>query len=687
MRSRCATTFAAAILLTIFVLLSAQAEEGRLLRFPDVHKDQIVFVYAGDLWIVSTQGGIARKLTTHPGYELFPKFSPDGQTIAFTGQYDGHFNVFTMPAGGGVPQQLTFEPDPVHVSERMGPNNQVIDWYPDGKKILYLSRRTTFNDWFGQLFTIDAGGGLPEQLPLLKGGLTSFSADGNRIAYNRIFRNFRTWKRYKGGMAQDIWIYDFDKNSIEQITDYEGTDTSPMWHGNTIYFTSDRGENSRMNIYAYDLTTKTTRQITRFDDYDILWPDLGRDKIVFERGGYLYLLDLNTEQVNKVTIELPGDRIHAQPKWVDGSKFVTEYTLSTGGKRALLVARGDVFTIPAEKGDIRNLTQTPGVREKYATWSPNGKWIAYVSDKTGEDEIYITPHDGKGETVRITTDGHCFRFHPVWSPDSKKLLFADKNLKLYYADIASQDVTLIDSTTYWEIRDYTWAPDSKWVTYAKPAENIFYSIYLYNLENKKIHRVTSDFTDDRDPIFDPEGKYLYFLSDRTFNAVLGNVDQSFTVSKATGIYVVTLQADTLSPFAPQSDEAEIKKDEKREEEEEKKKEEESAPFTIDAEGIQDRIVAVPTERGNVGGLRAGKGMILYRTRPTSGLSGREPGEEPALHVYDMKERKDRVLLTPCYGYDLSPDGEKIIYKKRDPGGKAEDDTYGIIETKAKEANS
>ena len=674
---RSVSRLVAVILCSIVLVLPVIAEEGRLLRFPDVHEERIVFVYAGDLWTVSVQGGVARKLTTHAGFEMFPKFSPDGRTIAFTGQYDGHYNVFTMPAEGGVPTQLTFEPDPIQVSERMGPNNHVIDWYPDGSGILFLSRRTTFNDWFGQLFRIDAGGGLPERLPLLKGGLTSFSPDGNQIAYNRIFRNFRTWKRYKGGMAQDVWIYDFEKNTIKQMTDYEGIDTSPLWHGDTVYFTSDRGKNSRLNIYAHDLVRKTTRQITNFDDYDVLWPSLGGDRVVFEKGGYLYLLDLSTEQVRQVSIELPGDRIHAQPKWVDGDKFVTEYKLSTGGKRALLVARGDVFTVPAEKGNTCNLTQTPGIREKYATWSPDGKWIAYVSDKTGEDEIYIAPQDGNGETVRITTDGHCFRFHPVWSPDNKKLLFADKNLKLYYADIESKKVTLIDSTTYWEIRDYDWSPDSKWVTYAKPDENIFYSIFLYNLEKNKIHRVTSDFTDDRDPIFDPDGKYLYFLSDRNFNAVLGDVDFSFTVSKTAGIYVVTLQADTLSPFAPQSDEAVIKDDKEDEKKEKKEEKEETAPFKIDVESIEDRVVAVPVERGNLGGLSAAKGKILYRTQPTGGLSGMEPGEEPALHVYDLKERKDHVLLTPCDGYNLSPDGEKLIYKSGE--------TYGIIEVKTGEA--
>ncbi len=677
------------VLCTAAALLPAQAEEGRLLRFPDVDRDRIVFVYAGDLWTVSVEGGIARKLTTHPGYEMFPKFSPDGKTIAFTGQYDGHYNVLTIPAEGGVPGQLTFETDQTQVSERMGPNNEVIEWFPDGTSILFLSRRTTFNDWFGQLFRIGAEGGLPERLHIFKGGLTSFSSDGQKIAYNTIFRNFRTWKRYKGGMAQDIWIYDFSRNTAEQITDYQGTDTSPMWYGNTIYFASDRGNKSRMNLYAYDLSSQVTRQITDFDDYDVLWPSLGQNEIVFEKGGYLFLLDLKSEQVRQVDIQLPGDRIYAQPRWIDGSKFVTEYNLSTGGKRALFCARGDIFTAPAEKGDIRNLTQTPGIREKSLSWSPDGEWIAYISDATGEDEVYIMPQDGKGDATRLTTDGHCYRFHPVWSPDSRKLLFADKDLKLYYIDVSSRKVTLVDSTPDWEITDYNWSPDSKWITYAKPAENLNYSIHLYSLDSRKSYPVTDDFTHDVSPVFDPEGKYLYFLSDRNYNAVLGNVDLSFTVSKSTGIYVVTMQADTLSPFAPQSDEAVIKKDDPSEGKKDKEKDKDKnknketdtagAAFSIDIEHIQDRVVIVPVERGNIRALRAVKEKLLYLTQPTSGLSGREPGEEPALHVYDLKERKDHLLLSPCDGYDISPDGGKVIYASKG--------SYGVIEVKTDEVKA
>ena len=310
------------LLSCVSAVFAQEMPAGRLMRFPDVYKDQIVFSYAGDLWLVSTSGGIARRITTHPGLELFPKFSPDGKWIAFTGQYDGNFNVYLIPAEGGEPKQLTYAPDVEPVPERMGPNNMVINWFPDSKHILFLSRRDTFNTWFGQLFSIPIDGGLPERFPLPKGGLTSFSPDGTKIAYNRIFRNFRTWKRYTGGMAQDIWIYHLKSPSVERITDYPGTDTYPMWHGDTIYFGSDRGPEKRMNLYAYDLRTKQTRQLTHFKDYDVEWPSLGPDSIVFQNGGYLYLFDLKTEKTRQVSITLPGDRDEARNHWSNVSGLI-----------------------------------------------------------------------------------------------------------------------------------------------------------------------------------------------------------------------------------------------------------------------------------------------------------------------------------------------------------------------------
>jgi tricorn protease len=690
------------LLSCVSAVFAQEMPAGRLMRFADVYKDQIVFSYAGDLWLVSTSGGIARRITTHPGLELFPKFSPDGKWIAFTGQYDGNFNVYLIPAEGGEPKQLTYAPDVEPVPERMGPNNMVINWFPDSKHILFLSRRDTFNTWFGRLFSVSIDGGLPERLPLPKGGLTSFSPDGTKIAYNRIFRNFRTWKRYTGGMAQDIWIYDLKSPSVERITDYPGTDTYPMWHGDTIYFASDRGPEKRMNLYAYDLRTKQTRQLTHFKDYDVEWPSLGPDSIVFQNGGYLYLFDLKTEKPRQVSITLPGDRDEARNHWSNVSGLITDYDISPDGKRAVFTARGDVYTVPAEKGNIRNLTETPGLRERDAAWSPDGKWIAYFSDRTGEYELYITPQDGMGKETRITFDGKVFRLPPVWSPDSKALLFADKSLRLYYVTLESKQPVLIDEGKYADLTDYAWSPDSKWVAYAKAAENQNEVIYLYSLADKKITPVTTSFTNSWNPVFDPAGKYLYFFSNRDYNEVLGVYDFEFSNPKATRVYVVTLRSDLPSPFAPESDEVGQKKPEAagkqtdQEKEKEKKTEEQGREvpknFRIDLEGIEGRVVALPIPPGSLRNLNAGTDTVYYVSMPVSGLSGPLPGESPAIHGFDMEKRKDHVLIEGANNYALSFDGKKLLYSAPKHPGEGEDEeesgpvarTYGIIDAKPPE---
>jgi tricorn protease len=668
--------------------LAQTGSEGRLMRFPDICKDKIVFSYAGDLWLVPSAGGDARRITSSPGLELFPKFSPDGKWIAFTGQYDGNFNVYVMPAEGGQPKQLTFLPDTESVPERMGPNNMVITWFPDGKRILFLSRRDTFNDWFGRLFGVSIDGGLPERLPIDKGGLTSFSPDGNRIAYNRIFRNFRTWKRYTGGMAQDVWIYDFKANNTERITDYPGTDTFPMWHGDTIYFDSDRGTARRMNLYGYDLKTKRTRQLTEFKDYDVNWPSLGPDSIVFENGGYLYVFDLKTDRARKVTVYLPGDLPFARKRWTNVSKLIDSFDISPDGKRAVFTARGDVFTVPATKGSIRNLTQTPGIREKYVAWSPDGKWIAYISDRTGTDELFLMPQDGMGKEVQVTSNSKVFLLPPVWSPDSKRLLFADKDTKLYYVDVETKKPVEIDKSGYSDLTDYAWSPDSKWVAYAKAGENLNRAIDLYSPADGKITPVTAGFADSWNPCFDPGGKYLYFLSNRSQNAVLGTYDAEFINPQSTRIYAVTLRADLPSPFAPESDEAAAKKEESSSAAKEETKKEE-VPFRIDLVGIADRVVSLPTPPLRIGALFASGTAVFYGTTPIRGLSGPLAGESPAIHVFDMDKRKDSVLIGGASQFALSFDGKKLLYSapKGPPAAQEEEEeeglgnrTFGIIDT-------
>ncbi len=706
-----------AVVILILILAGACASfaqdmpEGRLMRFPDIYKDKVVFSYGGDLWLSSASGGIAHRITTHPGLELTPKFSPDGKWIAFTAQYDGNFNVYVIPSEGGEPRQLTFETDPVHLPERMGPNNQVITWLPGGKRILFLSRRDTFNDWFGRLFTVSVDGGLPARLPIDKGGLTSFSPDGNQIAFNRIFRNFRTWKRYTGGMAQKISIYDFKANHYEQIGDYEGTDTFPMWRGDTIYFDSDRGPDHRMNLYSYSLKSKEIRQLTHFTDWDVNWPSAGPDSIIFENAGYLYTLDLAGGQPKKLIIYLPGDRDFVRKHWDNVSKLTTAFDISPDGKRAVVNSRGNLYTVPAKEGSIRALMQTPVVRELYSAWSPDGKWIAYISDRSGEDEFYIIPQDGMGKEIRITTDGKMFRLQPVWSPDSTKLLFADKSLRLFYVDINEKKPVLIDQGKYAaDLTDYSWSPDSRWVAYAKADQNMFGVIYLYSLADKKITPVTTSFTNSVNPVFDQNSKYLYFLSARDYNEVVGAFDFEVANPKAVRVYAVTLRSDLPSPFAPQSDEVSVKKpdaeskgakdqkkdekkDEKKDAKKEEKKDEKSEakddskekpePFRIDLAGIAGRVVGLPIPPGNLTGLAAAKDTVYYFALPTIGLSGPLPGETPSIHVFDMKERKDHALLSPANGYALSFDGKKLLYaapregaSEDDPGGNS---VYGIVD--------
>ena len=679
-------------------------QEGRLLRFPDIYKDKVAFMYGGDVWLVSSAGGTARRITTHPGRELFPKFSPDGKWLAFTGQYDGNFNVYVMPSEGGQPKQLTFyQGAATPLSDRMGIHNQVIGWTPDSKRIVFLSRRDASNGWTKRPFTISIDGGLPQPMPMDEGGLLSFSADGTKVAYNRIFRNFRQWKRYTGGLAQDITIYDLKNNVVDAViphTDY--TDSFPMWHGNTIYFTSDRGPEHRLNLYSYDVGSKQVERLTNFDEFDVMWPSLGPDAIVFENAGYLYTFDLSTKQAKKLTIEVSGDRDQIMKHWANASQNITDYDLALDGKRAVFAARGEILTVPAKDGSIRNLTHSPGVREQHVAWSPNGAWIAYVSDRTGEDEIYITPQDGQGAEEQITSGHTGFMFQPVWSPDSTKLAWADKDLKLWYVDIKEKKPVEVDRAKYGEIQTYSWSPDSKWLAYDKPEQTGYSVVYLYGLADRKITPVTSPLDNSYNTAFDPDKRYLYFLSDRDYNEVLGRVDFEFANPKMTRVYVVTLTAEEPSPFPALSDEVKVKteepaaaektpeaekkakqpaKEEKPGEKPAEEKKEAPKPFRIDLDGIQNRIVALPTPPAVIRTLWASKDAVYYSSSPIRGLSGPLPGEAPAIHAYDLKEHKDKVVVDGADGFVLSADGSKLLYRAEPSGGGGGTPVYGIIDAK------
>ncbi len=661
------------VLLFLVVALGAQ---DRLLRFPTIHDNRIVFTYAGDLWEVTLPDSVARKLTNSEGLEIFPRFSPDGRWIAFSGAYDGDRDVYVIPAGGGEPRRLTYYPKR-DIPERFGFDHLVFGWTPDSKKILFRSMRESFNSWLGRLYLIAVDGVYPEPLPFPYGGFASFAPDGKRLAMNRIFRDFRTWKRYRGGQQQDIWIYDLQEHTIRRITRYEGMDHFPMWYRDRIYFVSDRTHTA--NIFYYDLNTGKTRQVTFHQEYDVNWPSLGDGKIVYENGGRIFVLDLQTHRYRAVPISIQSDHLSARPRFKNVSDHITEMAVAPGGKRALIVARGEIFTVPRKKGDPRNLTHSSGIRERAAVWSPDGKWIAYISDATGEDEIYILPQHGKGKPRQITQNSQGYRFQPVWSPDSKKLAYADKNLKLYIVDVFTRTVTFVDSATRWEIRHYQWSPDSRWLVYAKPGSNEMTSIYLYSLERRQSFQITSHMTHDSNPVFDPEGKYLYFFSKRDFNALLGNFEMSYVYRHMDRVYLVTLQQATPSPFAPESDEVEPLPAHKTEKKDEKNgaKQKDSPILQIDLDGIQQRIVALPIQPGSYHHLKAIKGKVFYLSRPMRGLSGPVGEGKTVLKYFDFSEKKAAVFMEGVDAYDLSPDGRFLVYKSKK--------TYGIVPTDQKTA--
>ena len=655
-----------ALALTLAAASHAPAEsifdDARLLRFPDIHEGTIAFTYAGDIFTVDAAGGTARRLTAGEGLELFPRFSPDGKWIAFTGQYDGTSDVYVIPAAGGEPRRLTFYPSQTN-SERMGWDNMVIGWTPEGK-ILFRGQRNFVNGFVGEPYVVSPEGGPVERFPLPESGVISFAPDGKRIAYTRIFRDFRTWKRYQGGMAQDVWIYDLVGKGIEKITSWPGTDTQPMWIGDAVYFLSDR-DDWKLNLWRYDVASKETTRVTRFTEFDVKWPHAGSGQIVFENGGYLYRLDPKAPEPHKVQVRLPDDRRYARPRYVNVSDRITSFSLSPGGQRAAFTARGEVFTVPAEHGNTRNLTNSSGVREKDATWSPDGKWIAYVSDQTGEEEVYVVAQDGKGQPVQLTTGSSSFHFAPVWSPDSKKLAWGDRGMRLHVLEVATKKTVDVDKATMQEMTDYTFSPDSSFLAYTKRTENGFQAIFLYGLADKKTTQAT-DADGSYGPAFDPDGKYLYFLSDREVNPTLGNYELSYTVNKVTRPHALVLRADQPSPFAPRSDEvksAEEKKKEEAKKEEDKKKEEKgekpAAPVRIDLEGLRQRVVPFPVSAGNYGGLSAASGKVFWLSSPTSALTD-EDTPKASLRIFDMEKRKEGEVMAEVQGYDLAPDRSRIL---------------------------
>ena len=651
---------------TVSSLVFSQ-QEARLLRFPTIHGDKIVFSYAGDLYTVGSTGGVARKLTNDVGYEMFARFSPDGKWIAFTGQYDGNTEVYLMPSEGGVPRRLTYTAtlDRDDVSDRMGPNNLVMTW-KDNSHIVFRSRRIESNDFKGQLYIASIDGGIPEQLPLPRGGFCSFSSDGKQMVYNRVFREFRTWKRYRGGQADDVWLYDFGSKQTINLTNNPAQDIIPMWGGNKIYFASDRDENKRLNLFSYGLTSKETRQLTHFVDFDVKFPSIGDDAIVFENGGYIYRMDLTTEKTEMVPIVIEEDFAKGRTNIVDVSKNITNYEISPDGNRALFGARGDIFTVPAKYGNTRNLTNTSGVHERNSKWSPDGKWIGYISDASGEDEVYVMPQDGSAPGTQLTKNGDTYKYQIYWSPDSKKLIWADKKLRLQYVEVDSKKIIQVALATAWEFSDYAWSPDSKWIAYAKPEDSSMTTVNLYSVEKKESYPVTDGWYASYSPAFSSDGKFLFFISDRSFSPTLGQTELDHVYNDMAKIYLVTLSKETKSPFEPKSDEVKMKEAGKDSDKPEKKKDEKAEPkpdVKVDLDGLQQRITGLPVTAASYRNINSVGEKLYYIRNGTK-------DEKAKFFFYDFEKLKE-TELGDFNGFEISADGKKVIV--------GQEGSYAIIE--------
>ncbi|MBP1643709.1 MAG: hypothetical protein H6Q03_2378 [Acidobacteria bacterium] len=665
----------AAALWTVPLVAEEVRPHAGMMRWPDISATQIVFAYADDLWLVPREGGVATPLASPPGGEVRPRFSPDGQTLAFVGNYDGNNDLYTVPVAGGVPLRVTYHPTTENLTE----------WTPDGRLLFFAGGMGAYPRTV-ELWTVGAGGGLPAKVPVPYGANGAVSADGKWLAYTLHTHDHRTWKRYRGGMATDVWLYQLETHESRRITDWEGTDSQPMWNGAELVYLSDEGPSHRLNLWSHDTRTGQRRALTSFDDFDVKWPSIGPGaggggEVVFQHGAALRVLDLATGALRAVDVVVPGARPQLRPRRFDVAERIAFPSPSPSAKRVLAEARGDLWTLPAEHGSARALTRTSGVAERDPSWSPDGKWIAYFADATGDYELYVAAADGGAEPRQLTRGADRYLSSPTWSPDSKKIAYWDLSSALQVADVASGKSVLADRDPWapFPPARVAWSGDSGWIAYPKGAGPLTTAIWLYDVRKAATHQVTSGRFADGWPVFDRKGDLLYFTSARKFEApTYEDVGTTFVYAETGLLYAVPLRTDVVSPLLPKSDEEGDATDEEKEGEkakgeekdgkgedkdEEVKPEEPPKPVAIDLDGFEARAVALPVERGVFADLAVeADGKLVFTRRPRSGSEAKG-----SIEIFDAGADKDdervKKVVSDVDFFRASADGKKLLVGK------------------------
>ncbi len=662
------------LLLLGFYQINAQNTiDTRLMKSPAISENNIAFVYAEDLWIANKNGSNARRLTIDEGVESNPVFSPDGSMIAFSAEYDGNIDVFVVSSKGGLPKRLTWHPG----------WDQVRDFTPDGKSVLFISRRSTYTNRHAKLYTVSIEGGQPLELPVPTAFSASYSEDGKYIAYTPLYEVFNQWKNYRGGTQSRIWIFDTETFEVVEIAKPAsgGNDTNPQWIGNKVFFRSDR--NGEFNLFSYNMDSKVVAQLTNYDDFPVISLNTNNDELIYEQAGYVHLYDPNSSVSTKVTIPIATDLLELRPRYVSGANYIRSAGISPSGARAVFDFRGEVITVPAEKGDVENISQTPGIHEKYPQWSPNGKQIAYFSDASGEYELHLRTLEN-GAIKKLPIRGSGFYAYLHWSPDSKKLCFVDNGRNLFLADTSSGKITKIGTDMLYipgSFRELfgSWSHDSKWVSYTLITDTNFERAYVYSVAQNKSFELSDGLSNVSEPIFDPSGKYIYMLASTDAGPIVNWFDQSNQdMEMTTSIYLVTLQKELISPLAKENDEENNEEDEKSEKDDtdkdDKKENETPAPLKIDWEEINNRIIDLPISPGMYSGLSCSEeGKLFYLSRkPHSSFS-----DPQSLRMYDLKEREDEEVMQANW-YKIAASGKKLLYQK--------EQTWGITEMGKKPEN-